>query len=117
MTDILDSLFEKDKPYKDDSQLPDESTILDGYDTLRALMTYETWKGEPREKATLSLFYANGEWVCRLVDVDNRRSFASGGKDLAAAVSSLESVLITGKPNWYYWPKANGAPKRKKSAT
>ena len=117
MLDILDSLFDGNKPHKDQTDLPEEKSILDGHDTLRALMTYELWKGEPREKATLSLFHANGEWVCRLIDVDNRRSFASGGRDLADAIASMEAVLVTNKPNWYYWPKANGYRKPKKSAT
>ena len=114
--DILDALFDGDKPGTDESDIPDEKTVLDGHDAIKAMMSFGTWKGAHRTKSTLTLYQDGGEWGVRMVDGDNRRSFAVGGKDLAAALASLESVMATGKPNWYYWPKTNGAPKSKKSA-
>ena len=117
MADILDTLFDGNKPEKDQSEIPTESSLLKGCPTIQALMAWETFKGEPREKATLSCYVNEKTWGVRLVDNDNRRSFAIDGKSIGEACDSLETVLASGRVSWYYWPKTNGRQKTKKPAT
>lgn len=110
--EILDYLFEKSKPCRDESDLPDEKTVLDGYEALRALMTYETWKGEPRQLSNLTVGYSKPEWFARLVDYDNERTTSMTGKTVAAAIESLDKVLVSGTAIWRNWG-AGGYGKKK----
>jgi len=117
MDDILDYLFEKSKPPVDQSELPDEKTVLDGHDAIRSMLTFPTWKGEPRELSTLAIGWQAPDWFARLSDYDNRRSSTALGKTVQAALESLEKQLLSDNPRWYAWPKQSGDQKRKKSVS
>jgi len=117
MDDILDYLFEKSKPPIDASDLPDEKTVLDGHDAIRSLLTFPTWKGEPRELSQLTVLYQSPDWVARLSDYDNRRSCSATGKTVASAIESLNGLLLSGNPRWYCWPTRPGEARKKKPAT
>lgn len=110
--EILDYLFEKSKPCQHESELPDEKTVLDGYESLRALMTYATWKGEPRQLSNLTVGYSDPEWFARLVDYDNERTTSMTGKTVAEAIESLDKVLCSGAAIWRNWG-AGGYGKKK----
>lgn len=110
--EILDYLFEKGKPPLDESEMPVETSILQDYEALVALLTYATWKGEPRQTSTITLGYSSGSWFARLNDPENTRSTTGGGKSIAEAIESLSSIVLSGRnARWYYWkgnPTSNG---------
>lgn len=109
--EILDYLFEKGKPCKDESEFELDKTVLDGFEAIQTMMIWETWKGEPRERATLTLAWNGVEWIARLNDSDNRRSSYSTGKSVSGAIESLEHQLVSGQPRWSYW-NTNGFKKK-----
>lgn len=126
--EILDYLFEKGKPAVDASDFPPETSFLQDYDAMVALLTYSSWKGEPRQVSVLQMGYTHPEWWCRLSDPQNRRSLTGSGKNLALALESLSASLVLGKEaRWYYWPggptiagaksstSSNGSATKKKS--
>lgn len=114
--DMLDYLFEKSKGPVDESEFTLEKTVLDGYEATQFMLAYETWKGEPRQKSTLTLAYGTGEWIARINDVDNRRSAYASGKDVASAIESLDKQILSKEPRWNYWgPEIGGRRLGKKS--
>lgn len=115
--EILDYLFEKSKPSVDFSDIPDEKTVLDGYEAIRSMMTFSTWNGEPRQLSLLTIIYTRPTWSARMTDYDNRRSSTASGKDVAEAIESLERQLLSKEPRWYNWPDQSvGSKKKGKSA-
>lgn len=115
--EILDYLFEKGKPHRDESDIELDKTVLDGHEALQTMMLWDTWKGEPRERSALYIAWNGDEWVARLNDGDNRRSSYSTGKSVSMAIESLEHQLVSGQPRWSYWGSYNGKKKIAKSAT
>jgi hypothetical protein len=113
----IDSLFANDKPDPDESELPHDVTVFDGYEALNSLCLYDKWKGTPRERSSVTIRYSSGEWGASLNDVDNQRSVSYGGKTIAAALEGLDAVLCSGKVNWYYWGSRNGKKKGPRSST
>jgi len=107
--EILDYLFEKSKPPVDESDIPDEKTLLADMEAIRAMLTFTHWEGEPRELSTMRISYQSPDWSATLSDPDNRRSLTATGRSVQEAVESLNKYLIERVGRWYYWPGKNGA--------
>lgn len=103
--EILDYLFRKAQPPVDESDLPTESSILQDYEALVALLTYPSWEGEPRALSELKIRYDSPEWVAGLSDVQNRRSATGRGKTVVAAIEDLNRNLLTRECRWYSWDR------------
>lgn len=113
--EILDYLFEKSKPPVDEGDYPAETSIFQDYDALVAMLTYSTWKGEPRQVSTVTVGYTAPTFYARLNDYENRRSLSGEGKSVSLAIESLNQSLLLGeKARWYNWPanptKSGGRP-------
>lgn len=113
--EILDYLFEKSKPPVDESDMPDEKTVLDGLEAVKAMLTFSHWNGEPRDLSTLRIGYQRPDWVATLTDGDNERSLTIVGKTVQEAIESLDRVLLSREPHWYYWARKNVARRVGKS--
>ena len=111
--EILDYLFEKSKPSVDFSDIPDEKTVLDGFEAIRSMLTFSTWNGEPRQLSVLTISYAHPGWQARITDYDNRRSSSATNNTVADAIESLERQLLSKEPRWYNWPDPSGGTKKK----
>jgi len=115
--DILDSLFERAQDPEDESDIPGEDTLLADYEAIRFMMVCSKWNGRPRDKATLSISHDGTEWVARMLDYDNSRSFGCTGKSIAEATESLSRTLLAGAAKWYYWSSSPTKGGNGKSAT
>jgi len=110
--EILDYLFEKGKPSPDESEIVFDKTVFDGLEALQSLCLFAKWKGEPRERSQVTIYWDGSMWVARLSDSDNRRSSSASGSSVQHAIANLDAQLCSGEPRWYYWP-TNGPGKKK----
>lgn len=114
--EILDYLFEKSKPPLDESDIPDEKTVLEGLEAIKALLTFTHWNGEPRELSNMRVTYQRPDWVATLIDPDNGRSLSVVGRTVQDAIELLDKALLSRDGRWYYWQQKNSARGAGKSA-
>lgn len=115
--EILDYLFEKGKPPLDESEMPGEKTVFDGFDAIRSLLTFQTWKGEPRKLSTMTIAWSIDGWRASLNDLDNGRVTSYTGVDVAGAIEGLDAQLVSKNPRWFYWREQYGSKKNGKPET
>jgi hypothetical protein len=115
--DIMDGLFEDGKPTPDESELVPDKTVFDGLEAINSLCIYRTWKGKPRDPSGVSIKASLEGWSATLVDYDNDRSVCVSGKTVEHALAFLDSLLCSGKVNWYYWKKVGKTTKKKAPLT
>jgi len=115
--DIIDYLFENSKPPQDESEIKFDETVFADFEAINSLCCFEKWKGQPRNRSAVSIMTSVDGWRATLVDHDNDRSTSSTGKDVQAALESLNSLLMSGTVNWYYWKHGKGKKPKKPGST